>query len=112
MASEVPQDRSLDTALTASSTTSADAPGETIMPSVWRTDLQWVALAWLGGLIIGGFLLLIAFTSESHARTTAALAGGGTFLAIFPGLCATLQTWQGHRRSMGKGSIWPWDREC
>lgn len=82
------------------------------MPSVWRTDWQWVALAWLGGLFIGGFLLVLAFAPESDARTTAALAGGGIFLAICPGLWATVQTWQGHRRSVGKGSIWPWDREC
>lgn len=98
MANEIPQDR-----------VAADSPGET-KQSVWRTEWQWVALAWLGGIFIGGFLMILAFTSQSDARAVAVVAGGGMFLAIAPGLCFTLQTWQGHRRSMGKGSIWPWDR--
>ena len=98
MASEMPQE-----------ITSADSPGET-KHSVWRTEWQWVALAWLGGIFIGGFLLTSAFTSQYDMRVVALAAGGGIFLAVAPGLCATLQTWQGHRISEGKGSIWPWDR--
>lgn len=98
MANEIPQD-----------SVAADSSGET-KQSVWRTEWQWVALAWLGGTLIGGFLMIMAFTSQSDPRGVAVVAGGGMFLAIAPGLLSTLQTWQGHRRSMGKGSIWPWDR--
>ena len=58
---------------------------------------------------MGGILLALAFTSQSDAHKIAAMTAGGIFLTIAPGLCATLQTWQGHRKSMGKGSIWPWD---
>ena len=98
MASEMPQEMA-----------AADSSGET-KRSVWRTEWQWVALAWLGGTFIGGFLMIMAFTSQSDARGVAVVAGGGLFLAIAPGLGATLQTWQGYRKSVGKESIWPWDR--
>ena len=99
MASEMPQDLA-----------AADSLGETANRSVWRNEWQWVALGWLGGAFIGGFLLTLAFTSQYDARAVALMAGGGIFLAVAPGLCATLQTWHGHRRSMGQGSIWPWNR--
>ena len=95
-------------------TDGASAPAHPITPrdlqSVWQTEWQWVALAWSGGLFVGGILLMLAFASQSDAQKIAAMIGGGLFLAIVPGLCATLQTWQGHRRSIGKGSIWPWGK--
>ena len=99
MASEMPQDLA-----------AADSPVETARQSVWRNEWQWVALAWLGGAFIGGYLLTLAFTSHFDGQTVALVAGGGIFLAVAPGLYATLQTWHGRRRSMGQGAIWPWGR--
>jgi hypothetical protein len=98
MASETPHDKPLGPV----------PSGRQRLQSVWQKEWQWVALAWSGGIFIGGIFLMLALASDRDAQTIVAMVTGAIFLAIVPGLCATLQTWQGHRRSVGKGSIWPW----
>lgn len=70
--------------------------------SVWRTEWRWVALAWVGGLLIGGTFLLMSFSLGSSAEI-ATVAMGGVFLIVAPGSYATWQTWRGHVRSRNKG---------
>ncbi len=94
-----------------SSTVSPDSRAGSASQSVWRTDWQWVALAWLGGIMIGGIFLILAFSLKSNAGDNWltinsafwGMIGGGTFLIICPGSYATWEIWRGHRKSTGQG---------
>ena len=102
MASEKPRGTTIDRVLPGSPTEPADLAIQQPAPSVWRTDWQWVALAWLGGGLIGGIFLAMAFTLEwGPEAVTRGL--GGLFLIFAPGCYVTWQTWKGHRKSAGKG---------
>lgn len=100
MASEMPQDIA-----------AADSPVETAKQSVWRNEWQLVALAWLGGIMVGGIFLMFAFSLKSGAgeNWTAvsawfwALLGGGAFLILTPGSFATWEIWRGRRKSTSRG---------
>ena len=110
MANEAPHDTPLDPLPADAASEPTRSTGPTGPRSVWRIEWQWVALAWLGGIFVGAIFLMLAFRSQSDTQALSTMAVVGILLAIFPGLCATLQTWQGHRKSVGKESIWPWDK--
>ena len=101
MAGEPTYDAPFDAAASNSTTKPKGFSDPPPLQSVWRTDWQWVALAWLGGIFIGGIFLILALTLED-VREPVAVAAGGICLMIAPGGFATWQTWRLHHKSIGK----------
>lgn len=118
MASETPQNASFDTASNDFPAASADSPSRQTLPSVWRTAWQWVALAWLGGVLIGSVFLVLVLSPDPNtgsrlevdAVKISAVVIGIVFLMVAPGAYATWQTWQGYCKSMGRSPLKFWDK--
>ena len=107
MASETPGDRPFDATSNSPPATSDNSTSQQTLPSVWRTDWEWVVLAWLGGLFVGSMLLWHVLLNEIAAGY-AAVIGGAVIMMIAPGACATLQVWSAHRKSAGKSRLQDW----
>ena len=101
MADDSPGPMPFDAASPEPVSTSDVPPRSGPTASFWRNEWRWVALAWLGGLLVGGTFLLMSFSLNSNAEI-ATVAVGGVFLIVAPGSYATWQTWRGHVKNRDK----------
>ena len=83
MANEPPHEPSPDSVSADPAIEGGDAQNRQMRRSFWQSEWQWVALAWLGGGLIGGTFLSRAFALASTPETAAA-AICGVFLIIAP----------------------------
>ncbi len=76
----------------------------------WRNEWKWVALAWLGGILICSIMLALIFSSDYNSGVRVGIDSinkliiviGTIFLLLAPGIYATWETWRRYRKSISK----------